>query len=384
MKKIFYAMLLLFLGSAFSMNAQVTIGYDDPPHDGAVLELKSNSKGFLLPRIELNGPKVWSLDGDPVDGMVVFHTGNGALDRDVYVWMVDKWTKVSGCGCEEEPTKPCESVPIVTISSNLERTSITEGNLVVLTANVSGGGTLSYKWYKNGNEIIPNIDHPIYIISSIDLDDYYSCEVTSECGTKSNYWSTCGAYTDKNNQAWLPFMRYNLGVENNTLDPFSPAKDIHGAKYRFGVPTASLDMATDQSTPGAISTWNKKPIETGANIDWTTANNPCPTGWRLPTRGEWSQVISNNTVTKYGTDAQWTSGTSYVTGRKYGDALFLPAAGYRYNYDGSLQYRGSAGYYWSSTTRSSSEGYYLHVAINDTKIGSTSRAYGYSIRCVAK
>ncbi|MCI5217848.1 MAG: hypothetical protein D3914_01315 [Candidatus Electrothrix sp. LOE2] len=62
-------------------------------------------------------------------------------------------------------------------------------------------------------------------------------------------------------------------------------------------------------------------------------NNPCPTGFRLPTISEWGAE-----VVKYG----------YEYNSLFNSPLKLPAAGLRGYADGSL-YEGSFGYYWSST-----------------------------------
>ncbi|MDR1591693.1 MAG: fibrobacter succinogenes major paralogous domain-containing protein, partial [Prevotellaceae bacterium] len=82
----------------------------------------------------------------------------------------------------------------------------------------------------------------------------------------------------------------------------------------------------------------------------------------------------------------WTnSATNYSTGLKIGDALVLPAAGLRGYSNGSLNYRGSTGYYWSSTANGA-RGYYLNFYSDGqgTGSGSGDRSYGYSVRCVAE
>lgn len=102
MKKVFYVMLAVLLASTVSMNAQVTIGSTEDPHDGAVLELKSADKGLLLPRVKLDAADKWTIEGkaiggDPINGMIVFNTGT-ALDEGLYVWVNGKWININGNG----------------------------------------------------------------------------------------------------------------------------------------------------------------------------------------------------------------------------------------------------------------------------------------------
>ena len=99
MKKIF---LFLFLTSVFtvSIHAQVTIGSQDAPVAGAILELKSNSQsnsyGFLPPRVALSNPSSPNPLPAHVQGMIVFNTTNAVADSlqaGLYYNTGEKWIR---------------------------------------------------------------------------------------------------------------------------------------------------------------------------------------------------------------------------------------------------------------------------------------------------
>jgi len=97
-------------------------------------------------------------------------------------------------------------------------------------------------------------------------------------------------------------------------------------------------------------------------------NNVCPAGFRLPTRAEWSTLVSAENITN--------------SASAFSSSLKLPVAGYRYRSSGGVYYRGSSGYYWSSSVTGVGA-YYLYFyasAVNPAYGGN--RASGFSVRCV--
>ena len=104
-------------------------------------------------------------------------------------------------------------------------------------------------------------------------------------------------------------------------------------------------------------------------------NNPCPAGYRLPTSAEWQAEINNGGPGFWGTGSKQSSGAGAFT------ALKLPLAGFRYYSDGSLNYVGNVGLYWSSTVSGANAGD-LDFNSSNANMNTISRAYGLSVRCL--
>jgi len=96
-------------------------------------------------------------------------------------------------------------------------------------------------------------------------------------------------------------------------------------------------------------------------------NNPCPTGFRVPTDTEWEEEI-----------ASWSSPDAAGA---YASPIKLPVAGYRQIYDGSLAAVGTSGYYWSSTVVSTNSRQLLFTS-SSANVYSNSRSIGFSVRCI--
>lgn len=127
------------------------------------------------------------------------------------------------------------------------------------------------------------------------------------------------------------------------------------------------------STPGAALTGNIP-----ANNTYDAARHNMGAPCRLPTVGEFQELNSN-------CDSEWTDEDG-VAGRRFtsrinGNSIFFPASGDRY--ETGLSYRGSIGFYWSSSLYSQADGYSL--LFNSSGVNSAynnSRFYGFSVRAV--
>jgi uncharacterized protein (TIGR02145 family) len=215
---------------------------------------------------------------------------------------------------------------------------------------------------------------------------FYYFRVTSiggSCsGSQAQQIVGCGAYVAAG--VYKDFACFNLGATDETLDPNVPVQAIHGNYYQWGRNTVVANASTSSA---AIVGWNTANAANGAWLDANkTANDPCPTGFRVPTKTQLDGVFANNTVSRTGS---WTTSvTNFGTAIHWGPnastkTLTLPAGGSRSFSDGSGGSRGSEGYYWTSTENGSSA-WAMNFANSYAFTGLSNRANGFSVRCVSE
>ena len=95
-------------------------------------------------------------------------------------------------------------------------------------------------------------------------------------------------------------------------------------------------------------------------------------------------VIANNTITYVGTSEN--SATNYTSGIMIGNNLFLPTAGHRFAYSGSLVERGYKGYYMSSTGFDNTQSYFLEFRNTgveiDVRTNIRDKRFAGTVRCI--
>ncbi len=99
-------------------------------------------------------------------------------------------------------------------------------------------------------------------------------------------------------------------------------------------------------------------------------NNPCPSGYRIPTSAEWEAEIQT-----------WASNDNEGA---FNSPLKLTLAGWRRPENGSLEDVGFVGSYWSSTLTGTYDitAYYLSISSSSTNIWGTNYSYGNTVRCI--
>jgi hypothetical protein len=154
----------------------------------------------------------------------------------------------------------------------------------------------------------------------------------------------------------------------------------HGLYFSWGNVTGHAEGsgydfsdAVYAQTDGAALTGNI-PVNNTYDMARHNMGSPC----RLPTVGEFQELSSN-------CDSEWTDedgvAGSRFTSRINGNSIFFPASGY---YNGTtLYFRGSNGYYWSSSYVSEAYAYNMYfVSGGVNPAGSSYRRYGFSVRAV--
>jgi len=137
------------------------------------------------------------------------------------------------------------------------------------------------------------------------------------------------------------FLDYNIGADNS-LSSTTPSLGIKGDKYQWGLPN-KIDNSTN---------WNATPAPDSALSDVTkTVNDPCPSGYRIPTALEWKGIIANNSVQWIGNfyEDGWGVYNRHTSGILINNSLFLPAAGSQ-NVGGTIASNNASGMYWATTS----------------------------------
>ena len=159
---------------------------------------------------------------------------------------------------------------------------------------------------------------------------------------------------------------------NSYGDLYQWGRRSDGHQCRNSGTTATL-RSVDQPTngnfilaPNTPYDW-RDPQNTNLWQGVSGVNNPCPSGYRLPTETEW--------------DTERISWSTNNADGAFASPLKLPVAGHRLNGNGSLSLVGTVGYYWSSTV-SGAGARYLGFSSSDAFMFGNYRANGLTVRCL--
>jgi hypothetical protein len=310
-----------FLLAGTSVLAQ-GIGTTSPNADAA-LDISSTTKGLLPPRVALSATNLASPLSAHVAGMLVYNTatagsGNTAVVPGIYVNDGTKWYLLTTGAASGGGT--CGSY---TVSFTYNGASVTYGTLASPTT--------------------------------------AGCYLDRNLGAAQ----VATAYNDFNGYGDL--IQWGRGADGHQLMTWSSAtagSPVNGTTATLSttdVPGNALFIIASSSPNDWRSGQNNNLWQGVSGI-----NNPCPSGWRLPTQPEWAAETG---ITNYN--------TAY-------SQLKLTTAGLRNFSTGSLSEIGSSGDYWSSTpyTANGTPAYYFYIISGSADPAHFNyRAMGFSVRC---
>ena len=214
-------------------------------------------------------------------------------------------------------------------------------------------------------------------------------DITKSCGNTFQ-WGRKAAFTTTNEQSVLDRENYKENVIPTGEDYLSSISQWDG-RFIF---SRDSDINTQgnwllfekgKDNPSAenmvyLDIWYQKLWNSGTEDDPVkTASDPCPEGWRVPTKSEWEAIgIGNTSVVK-----EFNNGILSISGVESGQNLVLPAAGARRGYSGAAYYFGRFGYYWtSSVPLNMIYAYHVQFENENAIVDHYHRAYGRQVRCI--
>ena len=251
-------------------------------------------------------------------------------------------------------------------------------------------------------------------------------------GTKCSAAGTCDPDATVQNTALSSIPRaYNNDPENASGQPTAIYYTGGTGATQYGIKTGTNTSNTSYGNPGLyhnVTTWSPETpnssdntimlgtryfgdyynwyaatAETGSYdmaTDTAASDSICPKGWKLPanhsvsTADSWQNLI--NATYRFITSTTTEGVTTYTLTIPAPNSptstsmrllpLSIPFTGY-YNWQAAaLSYRGSGGYFWSSTSHSSNQtdAWALGFSGNVLPQNNSNKVYGLTIRCVAR
>ncbi|QTD36768.1 hypothetical protein JL193_11570 [Polaribacter batillariae] len=212
----------------------------------------------------------------------------------------------------------------------------------------------------NGSEFVNVING-----QSINYGKDVTTAVVDLAGTAGRVWM------DRNLGATQVATNYNDAAAYGDLYQWGRSKDGHQNR------TSNTTTVTATSANPGHGNFIETTFQTDNN--WTDfagedglwqngLNDPCPSGYRIPTEAELNaERLNFNSNDRNGAFT----------------ALKLTTGGYRESSLSTIFAAGSEGFYWTSTV-SGSEARYMYSFFASSTISTTRRGEGYSVRCIKK
>ena len=417
MKKTITALAIFASSIAFS---QVGIGTTSP-HSSSILDLTASDKALLLPRVAnsnniatpVNGMMIYAInpkcfkayqDGAWVD-LTTCSPITSAMTFGAVTYQGTSVINTTGIGYNGETVPTASTITVqVTVSEptsyNFSATHAGTGLVYSASGSFAAAGTypvilqnngVAIPWDKFGVLTMPltGASNSINLVPRIDIKSIpasATAVVDVTYGTQTWMDRNLGArrVATALNDVLSYGNHYQWGrpADGHEISVWNGATTTSGRGFADATALEALSATTTPGHPNFILT-NASPFDwlaTQADPDrWATTNQgPCPAGYHVPTDAQWATAYAFNggAATNGGATVGWDNNTE-----TYESDLKLPSAGYRNRISGLLNNQGTIGYYWSSTV-SGTGARYLFFSSTAANAFSSSRAVGFSVRCL--
>jgi uncharacterized protein (TIGR02145 family) len=181
-------------------------------------------------------------------------------------------------------------------------------------------------------------------------------------------------------------------------------ENLRSDNYRNGdpIPGGLSNAEWTSTTAGAQAVYNEDPANLelyGRLYNWYAVNDArglCPTGWHVPSDGEWMELEmelgmtaeqANSTGwrgTYQGTQLKSSSSDTPTWNGTNSSGFSTLPSGYRDHYDGAFLNEGYSGIWWSSSANGSSSAWLRHLSSGHDGVDRSNynQRDGRSVRCV--
>ncbi len=236
---------------ATAIMAQVAINADNSDaNSSAMLDVKSTSKGVLIPRVTLDDVNTAAPVTDPAEGLLVYNQ-SGSQAKGFYYWTGSKWQLVG-------ETNSCEVFgnPAIVGEGNSTATSIE----VCTGASLSLSSSTNGKWDNSGptyswtgpNSYTSTAADPGEVTASFDNVTHagdYIVTITNGIAGTCSYSDTVTVFGSESTPATPGAITGNTTVCENATESYSIEAVANASSYNWTVPTGT----TIQSGQGTTS-----------------------------------------------------------------------------------------------------------------------------------
>jgi uncharacterized protein (TIGR02145 family) len=404
-KQLFLTVVLCLMLQVTSFGQSIKLNNQNDP-GSAILEVNSSTKGILIPNVALTGITDAITIALPAVSLLVYNTATVSDVEPGYYYN-------SGTAGSPFWTRLSTSTSPGTAGDGSE-TKVTAGTNVTVT----GSGTSASPYVVNTTEVDGDVTNELQNLTEVltKSNDAGNLTITNLANPIAATDAATKAYVDLL-ESKLEALEGVKDIDNNRYDIITigtqtwMSENLKTTKYSDGtvIPLITDGIAWgDSSTNGAPGyCWYNAPNEStnliayGALYNWYAIDplsngnkNVCPTGWHVPTDGEWDILrdhldpAANGNTNIAGVKmkeaglAHWFTPNTGATNES--GFAGLPGGFRSAFFAGIFYFIGNFGYWWSSTEFNTSNAWSRNLDYNNGNVDrdNYSKGSGFSVRCL--